>query len=310
MAAQEGWSASILRLVRSIHNFGSENSSRSSVARFIVADTHVGWCTQSVAAELSSYASAFRTEKNEADGTITKVFVNEALSTPEDRTAAVETVLLQLRERGIFQPLSGWRNEHYAVSTSFVAPRLMSIERAAAPLFGIRQYGVHINGYVVDASTGTVSMWIGRRSLTKQTFPGLLDNTVAGGIAAGMSVFDTLQKECEEEAKIPHSVSARARAAGTVSYFSENYLGLCPETEFAYDLQLPSDFVPVNTDGEVSDFYLWTMDRIRSELVGGSFKPNCALIIVDFMVRWGILSPDSEPLYCEIVAALHRDIYS
>ena len=34
-----------------------------------------------------------------------------------------------------------------------------------------------MNGYVVD-SDGSLKMWIGRRSLTKPTYPGLLDNTV------------------------------------------------------------------------------------------------------------------------------------
>ena len=43
-------------------------------------------------------------------------------------------------------------------------------------LFGVIQYGVHINGYtVVDDQ---VKMWIGRRSKTKPTFPNMYDNMV------------------------------------------------------------------------------------------------------------------------------------
>ena len=45
-------------------------------------------------------------------------------------------------------------------------------------LLGVKQYGVHMNGFVVE-SDGSMKMWIGRRSLTKQTYPGLLDNTVS-----------------------------------------------------------------------------------------------------------------------------------
>ena len=44
-------------------------------------------------------------------------------------------------------------------------------------LLGIRQYGVHMNGYIYDADN-ELKMWIGRRSLTKPTYPGMLDNTV------------------------------------------------------------------------------------------------------------------------------------
>ena len=44
-------------------------------------------------------------------------------------------------------------------------------------LLGIRQYGVHMNGYIYDADN-ELKMWIGRRSPTKPTYPGMLDNTV------------------------------------------------------------------------------------------------------------------------------------
>lgn len=45
-------------------------------------------------------------------------------------------------------------------------------------LFGVKRYGVHVNGYTVSDS-GEVSMWLARRSATKQTYPGLLDNVVS-----------------------------------------------------------------------------------------------------------------------------------
>jgi len=44
-------------------------------------------------------------------------------------------------------------------------------------LLGVRQYGVHMNGFFYDTDGG-VKMWIGRRSPTKPTYPGMLDNTV------------------------------------------------------------------------------------------------------------------------------------
>jgi hypothetical protein len=43
--------------------------------------------------------------------------------------------------------------------------------------FGIRKYGSHLNGYVID-DDGTWRMWIGKRSKTKQTFPDMYDNLV------------------------------------------------------------------------------------------------------------------------------------
>lgn len=44
-------------------------------------------------------------------------------------------------------------------------------------MFGVKRYGVHVNGYTVG-SDGEVSMWLARRCATKQTYPGLLDNVV------------------------------------------------------------------------------------------------------------------------------------
>ena len=45
-------------------------------------------------------------------------------------------------------------------------------------LFGVHRYGVHVNGYVKNAQND-MFMWIGKRSETKQTWPGKLDNTVS-----------------------------------------------------------------------------------------------------------------------------------
>ena len=52
------------------------------------------------------------------------------------------------------------------------------------------------------------------------SFPGLLDNTVAGGIPSGIPIFETLLKECMEEASIEADViKEHARAVGAISYF-------------------------------------------------------------------------------------------
>lgn len=44
-------------------------------------------------------------------------------------------------------------------------------------LLGILQYGVHMNGYV-RTEAGGFKLWIARRSETKATYPGMLDNMV------------------------------------------------------------------------------------------------------------------------------------
>lgn len=42
---------------------------------------------------------------------------------------------------------------------------------------------------------------------------------MAGGIPSGEGVFETVVRECQEEAGIPKKLSANARPAGTIRYF-------------------------------------------------------------------------------------------
>ena len=51
-------------------------------------------------------------------------------------------------------------------------------------------------------------------------FPGYLDNSVAGGIPSGMGVFESLVRECMEEASIEADIVRKhTRAVGSISYF-------------------------------------------------------------------------------------------
>ena len=45
-------------------------------------------------------------------------------------------------------------------------------------MFGLRQYGVDINGYVMDPERG-LCVWMQKRSITKPTWPGKWDNFVS-----------------------------------------------------------------------------------------------------------------------------------
>ncbi|KAJ2740971.1 hypothetical protein GGI20_005504 [Coemansia sp. BCRC 34301] len=180
------------------------------------------------------------------------------------------------------------------------------IERAAAYAFGIRTYGVHVNGFTQSATGGDILLWAGRRSLSKPTWPGYLDQLAAGGIGDGLGVWESMVKECGEEAGIPPALAQTARYAGTIQYFTRSELGLQPETQFVMDLELPHDFVPTPTDGEVDSFLLLTVDETLERVRNGEFKPNCAACVVDFLIRRGFITPDNEPDdYLAIVDGLH-----
>ena len=218
-------------------------------------------------------------------------------------SAAVDAVVEALVTDGI---IPKWRNEFFAVAPRWGTPAHFKLDRGAVPFFGTRAYGVHLNGFRHDA--GKLRLWIGRRAPDKKVAPDKLDNLVAGGIGEGHGLFETLVKEAAEEAAIPYALIQHALPAGAISYRMETPLGVRDDVLFVYDLETPADFVPRNTDGEISAFHL--MDATEAiERVRGSddFKFNVNLVIIDFALRCGLLSVD-EPDYLDLAIGLHRPL--
>eukprot|EP00834_Sanchytrium_tribonematis_P004391 NODE_213_length_12556_cov_0.937063.p6 type:complete len:289 gc:universal NODE_213_length_12556_cov_0.937063:12183-11317(-) len=205
-----------------------------------------------------------------------------------------------------FLCLKGWRNELYPIYSR--QKFLGTIERSGSGLFGLRTYGVHINGYMVE--DGCIKMWVAKRSKNKQTWPGFMDQVAAGGIPSGQKIKDAVLRECEEEASIPQSLAERATSVGLISYFLLGDLGYCPETQYCYDLELPISFNPRPNDGEVEEFMLLPIEKVQDLILTDQFKPNCALVVIDFLIRHGIVTPDSDQDYVEIVESLRRNLSS
>jgi 8-oxo-dGTP pyrophosphatase MutT (NUDIX family) len=149
-------------------------------------------------------------------------------------------------------------------------------------------------------------MWIGRRARDKPTYPGLLDNMVAGGLPHGMTALACLIKECAEEAGIPEDWARRAVPVGAITYCAETDEGLRPDVQFCYDLELPAGFTPVCGDGEIEAFALLPIAEVAAIVRDSErFKFNCNLVVIDFLVRHGMIGPDA-PDYVAIVQGLHQ----
>jgi len=50
------------------------------------------------------------------------------------------------------------------------------------------------------------AVWVATRSLSKATYPGRLDQFVAGGQPSSMTLLENVKKECAEEASLPPEV--------------------------------------------------------------------------------------------------------
>ncbi|KAJ1946802.1 hypothetical protein FBU59_001953, partial [Linderina macrospora] len=277
--------------------------------RFVINGQLVGLLNANDVSVLQAANDARDTKPFVIDSDSRTLAFNDWCNDRTKRSAAVAELMAEFRAEKKWASLAKWRNELYPVYGDRRDPQgiALMVERASSYNFGIRTFGVHLNGIVRDAS-GSVKMWVAKRSLQKQTWPGYLDQIVAGGIGDGMSVWESVIKECAEEGGIDRDVAETTKFAGTIQYFTRSELGLQPETQFVFDLELPQDYVPYPSDGEVDSFYLWTLAEVVERMRQNMFKPNCAVCVVDFLIRHGYMTPENEPDYLEILDNIHRPL--
>lgn len=281
---------SYLDHIRACNNFDP-----SGFRPFEAAGLRVGWVRHGHAERLRDFPEAFMVGE-------TRVGLAEGLDDFEARTAAVEEVLRRLSAAG---EIGAWRDEPYPVTPSRATPPPLRVDRCACPYLGVRAYGVHVNGYV--RRPDGLYMWVARRAWDKMNYPGMLDNMVAGGQPFGLGLMENLVKECGEEAGIPAPLARSAVPVGVIAYDHQFEDGVKPDWQYCYDLELPAEFTPVATDGEVAEFMLWPIEQV-AETVRETFdfKFNCNLVVIDFLIRHGLIDPDTEPDYGELCAGLHR----
>jgi isopentenyldiphosphate isomerase len=261
---------------------------------FRVAGQQIGWVRHDLADRLSGFDGVFSVGPD-------AIVLRDEVGGFDGRSDAMAEVLAVLREEGM---VPAWRDETYPVVRRFGDTPLLLMERAGVSVFGIRAFGVHMNGFVRRGNG--IEMWIARRSRTKPTFPGMLDNTVAGGQPFGLTLAENLIKECGEEASIPPELAARAVPVGAVSYMAAVEEGMKPDVQYCFDLELPADFTPRPNDDEIEEFYLWPIEKV-AEIVRetAEFKFNCNLVLIDFLIRHGLIGPEN-PDYIDIVRGLRQ----
>jgi 8-oxo-dGTP pyrophosphatase MutT (NUDIX family) len=255
---------------------------------FVVDDTNVGWMRPSFVDALAAWPDAFVAS---ADGGLR---LAAHLDDEPARTAAIANIVAALAADGV---IGGWRDELYAVRSGPDATggTLFAIERAAARAFGITSEAVHVNGVVDDALGGPRALWIARRATTKAIDPGMLDNLVGGGVAAGLSVRETLVKEAWEEAGFEPALAARATPGRRLRIRRDAAEGLQSEVIHVHDLVVPDGTVPRNVDGEVAAFECMPIDDVVGLIArGDAMTADASLVTLDWLARNGrIALPDT-----------------
>ncbi|WP_432720829.1 DUF4743 domain-containing protein [Jeongeupia wiesaeckerbachi] len=245
----------------------------AGLIRFHVSGQAVGWLEADTCTFLQALSSSFvqRGPQMHLDTDAGQI------------DAQLERAALAMRNAGL---IHGWRNERYTCfapdhrGLPDLARPMFTLERAAFRRFGLTSRAVHINGY-----TAGRQLWIGRRSPNKAIDPGRLDNLAAGGIAAGETPEHCVIRELWEEAGIPAEIAAHARYAASARSIRNEVDGTHDEVLYSYDLRLPDDFTPRNTDGEVAGFARLSIDETLARL--DEFTTDAGLVTVDLLQRQG-----------------------
>jgi 8-oxo-dGTP pyrophosphatase MutT (NUDIX family) len=243
---------------------------------FGLGDLQVGWVKPRLAEALAAFPEAV------ADGA--GVSLRDA--------AALARIARALSQQGHFR----WRNEAFDVRAVPDGPVLAQIDRGALPSFGVFAVGAHLNG-LVHRPDG-LHLWIARRAENKALDPGKLDHITAGGVPAGLTPWQTLIKEAEEEAAIQPSLTSQARPVATIAYKMERAEGLRRDIIHCYDLDLPDSFEPRAADGEVAAFELRPLAEVVATVRDtDAFKFNVNLVLIDLFLRQGLIAgPEATEL--------------
>jgi len=261
---------------------------------FIIDQQQHGWIKPVFAKKLAAWPEIFILNNK-------SVRLADSIQGFKKRSEAVDEATHKLVQQGVIKV---HLDEPYPVTAGDRNQAVMTLDRSAVPYFGLRSFGQHLNGFV--RKSDGIHLWIARRARDRHIAPGKLDNMVAGGLPWHISLEKNLIKECAEEAGMDESLARQAVPTGTISYLAESDKGIKPDTLYCYDIELPDDFTPVCTDGEVESFELMPVNKVMDIIHDtGEFKLNCNLVIIDFFIRHGLLDPDQEA-YAELVSSLHQ----
>lgn len=197
-------------------------------------------------------------------------------------------------------------------------------------VFGIVTLGVHLNLYTIKTLDDQPKMyiWMSRRSQTV-TYAGKLDQVVAGAMdpADRMDPFRALQREAIEEAGLKIDLESYTVTAGgtfvgvidqgsRISFYDEKDAvagseqgQLEPGVRFTFDLEVEPSFIPEPGEPDAAtSFFSGSVDDVKRSLKCAEWKPNCGLVMLDFLLRKGQVRPEDDGLYGLLRPGLQRKL--
>ncbi|KAG5999658.1 hypothetical protein E4U54_001736 [Claviceps lovelessii] len=224
--------------------------------------------------------------------------------------------------------------EHHPVHGLGVHLVGLKIPSPLRGVFGIVTAGTHMNMYTMKGGGGggggeaRMHIWVAKRS-ENVTYAGKLDQLVAGAMGPGddNNAMKVLRREAMEEAGLTvhvetGHVSREGEYVGTVqrgpwiSFFDKKdgiagseHGQLEPGIRFTFDLEVDAGFVPEPCEPEsIAGFVLKNVDEVKHDLRSRKWKPNCALVMLDFLLRKGQVRPEEDAFFGHLKPALQRQL--
>ncbi|KAL4730364.1 hypothetical protein ACLX1H_002398 [Fusarium chlamydosporum] len=201
---------------------------------------------------------------------------------------------------------------------------------------GVLTVGVHLNVYSRNFK-GEYRIWVSHRAIGFDlSYSGMLDQIVAGGvniedqIDGFLAPCETLIREAEEEAglKIDRKTqdvftSDTTRSVGKVkrvswiTFFDRkdenaghlNKDQLEPGLRVIYDLEVTDpNFRPQARETGIERFEAMNVPQVKTSLLANRWKPNCGLVMLDFLIRHNLTTIHDDKFFSRIVQDLRPDI--
>jgi 8-oxo-dGTP pyrophosphatase MutT (NUDIX family) len=235
------------------------------------------------------------------------------------------------RFKGCLQKWLQKREDYHPIRGVNCALTGLKVPSPLRGILGIVTTGVHLTVYTIKNVRGrpTTYIWVSKRSARKSTYAGKLDQLVAGGMDPedNMDPLKALKREAMEEAGLAVDIASRSvfkdgrflgrfRAQSRISFYDrkdreaggeEGHLE--PGIRYTYELQVPPDFTPTPHDKEgIERFLLKSVDEVKADLKDSAWKPNCGLVMLDFLLRNGEIKPEEDEHYEELERGLRRKL--
>lgn len=246
---------------------------------------------------------------------VTIVAAPDGVSFTEHVNAALQEAVDAAIRCDAFPMLRG-HSEHFRILGAGDAPDdIVQVERFAASLFGIATRGAHCTAYTRAPDGQLEGIWVARRSSHLFSYPGKLDSTVAGGVKSTDTPTGCILAEAQEEASLPEPlVTPLLRSVGVLTLANRSRATDLFHSEilYVYDMELAAHHGSLLKPGddEVEEFVLMGVDEVRRRMAAGEFKPNVCPVLIDFLVRHGVVTPETEGEgpYVRICSRLRRQL--